>query len=116
MKKKLKTTAKKTQSVSCNFRVAEVEYWEKKGFRLPAYKTYVLIIDYPFDKEGYFPINTGKGMGVLDLLPHIYEAYKEQYRDAKKNKNGYWHGIGDLFVEGIKVNHQSKKITLEVGS
>jgi hypothetical protein len=113
MKKK---TVKKTQSVRCNFRVAEVEYWENRGFNLPANQTYVLTIDYPFDQPGDYPINTGKGMGVLELLPHIYQAYKYQYQNAKKTGNGYWHGIGDLFIEGIKVNHQIKQITLEVGS
>jgi hypothetical protein len=111
-----KTIVKKTQSISCNFRVAEVEHWEKKGFRLPANKTYVLTIDYPFDRADTFPINTGKGLDLLDLLPHIYQAYKQMYQNAKKIGNGYLHGIGDLFVERIKVNHQTKQITLEVGS
>ena len=32
------------------------------------------------------------------------------------DEDGYWHGIEDLVIEGINVNHKTKKIELMIGS
>lgn len=105
------------QSIRCDIKVDAIEYWKGKDFWLPARRTYNLIIDYPFSKAGVFQIKTGKGMGLLGLMAKTYKAYKTMYRRAQTDKQqGYWHGIEDLVVEGITVNHKTRKIRLDIGS
>lgn len=105
------------QSIRCDIKVDAIEYWKGKDFWLPARRAYTLIIDYPFNKEGRFQIKTGKGMGLLGLMARVYKAYKTMYRRAEKDdEQGYWHGIEDLVVEGITVNHKTKVIRLDIGS
>jgi hypothetical protein len=109
----------KKQNISCDIMVANIESnWSGGELQLLANCTYTLIIDYPFAKEGRFPINTTKrGMGLIGLMPHIYKAYIKQYQAAEKDPaNCYWHGIGDLAIEGIRVDHQKMTIRLDVRS
>lgn len=108
------------QSIDCDIQVASIEYWKGKDLWLEANETYMLTIDYPFNISTDFPVKTGKnGLGLFGLLPHISKAYDKKYAaiDSGKNKeDGYWHGIGDLKIEGIDVDHSKKTIKLHVGS
>lgn len=109
--------ARTTQSIRCNIRVEEATYWGGKDFWLPANRTYTLVVDYPFNKEARYEIKTKKGMGLLGLIGQIRKAYDRKYRAAEKDDDdGYWHGIEDLVIEGISVNHKRKIIRLDVGS
>ena len=102
--------------MDCNIRIADIGK-QTVDVYLPANKTYTIEIDYPFDEPGYFDIKTNSGMGFANLLTHIRKAYDKQYAAAKKSKtNGYWHGMEDLYLEGINVDHKTKKITLDIGS
>jgi len=106
-----------TQSIICDIHIESVEHWNGKDFWLPGNRTYTLVIDYPFSKEARYEIKTKKGMGLAGLAKQIYKSYLRKYKAAEKDDNdGYWHGIGDLVIEGIQVNHKSKIITLYIGS
>ena len=110
MKKKTK------ERIKTNIHITDIEYWPNQDILLPANKVYTLIIDYPFDDEGKFTIKTGKGLGFVGLVKRIFSCYEKQYANAEKSNNGYWHGIGDLYLEGIDLNHKDKTIRLSVGS
>lgn len=106
------------QSIDCNIRVDDLEFWKGKEFHLLPNSDYILIIDYPFYKHGEFKVKTNKnGMGLIQLLSHIRKAYDKQYISAETDpENGYWHAIEDLLIEGIDVDHTKKTIKLCVGS
>lgn len=104
------------QKINCDIRVVDLECWKGKDIFLPANKTYELAITYPFEKHGIFEIQTGDGMGLFGILSHIRKGYANLYKNAKKDKNGYWHAVEDLTIEGITVDHDKNKITLYVGS
>lgn len=101
-------------------------YWKGNFEKLPANKTYELVIDYPLTKPARFKINTGKkGMGLIALLGRIGKLYQRVYdkEDATLTSEseggcyGIWgHDIGDLSIEGINIDHKKKLITLDVGS
>jgi hypothetical protein len=113
---KIKKT-KTTQSIRCDIPVDYGQYWGGDDFWLPENEIYTLVIDYPFHKEARYDIKTKKGMGLAGLIKQIYKCYIKKYKSAEKDDNdGYWHGIGDLVIEGIQVNHKSKIIRLSVGS
>lgn len=122
MVKPIKPKAK--QSISCDIRVDALECWSGKDFWLEPNSTYSLVIDYPFNIPATFPIKVGAdGMGLIGLLPHIGKAFDKRYTSIDNAKGAkladvawYWHGIDDLTIEGISVNHKTKKITLNVGS
>jgi hypothetical protein len=106
-----------TQSIVCDIPVSQGEFWNGKDFWLPGNKTYTLVIDYPFSKMAEYKIKTNKGMGLGGLVKQIYKCYIKKYQSAEKDDDdGYWHGIGDLVIEGIQVNHKSKVIRLGIGS
>jgi hypothetical protein len=108
---------KKTQSIHCNIPVTNGEYFNGKDFWLPGNRVYILIIKYPFSKEAQYDIKTKKGMGLAGLMKRIYQCYIRKYKAAERSDDdGYWHGIEDLVIEGIRVNHRSKTIRLDVGS
>lgn len=109
---------KNIQSVTCFIPITNLEAKWGGEFLLPPNSVYTLIIDYPFDIPGKFPIKTGKnGMNFIQLMPKIFKAYQQQYRNADNdNRNGYWHGIDDLSLGGVRVNHNKKEITLGVDS
>lgn len=105
------------QSIVCDIPVERSKYWKGKDIRLPGNRTYTLVIDYPFSKEATYSFKTKKGMGLIGLLGVITKCYERKYKAAEKDdEDGYWHGIGDLVIEGITVDHKKKKITLDIGS
>lgn len=86
-------------------------------YHLPGNRTYTLVIDYPFSKVATYSFKTKKGMGLIGLLRLITKCYERKYKAAERDDDdGYWHGIGDLVIEGITVDHKKKKITLDIGS
>lgn len=104
------------QKIKCDARISGLgDYWKGDIF-LPANQTYTLVIDYPFDKEGRFKLETKNGMGLAGILNQIGKCYKKQYANVEKDGNGYWHAIDDLILEGLAVDHIKKIITLSVGS
>jgi hypothetical protein len=107
-----------TKYIKMDIKVSNLSYWSNKDVHLKSNSSYTLIIDYPFEKPGTFKVKTGaRGMGTAGLLHIIGKSYIKQYANAEKDdEQGYWHGIGDLVIEGIKVNHKKKLITLDVGS
>jgi len=104
------------QNIKCDARVSSLENYWRGEVSLPANQNYILIIDYPFDKEGRFEIDTEDGMGLAEILKQIGKCYKKQYANVKKDGNGYWHAIDDLILEGFTVDHIKKVIKLSVGS
>lgn len=106
-----------TQSINCDIPVSNGEYFNGKDLWLPGNRTYTLVIDYPFSKAAEYEIKTKKGMGLAGLMKQIYKCYIRKYRAAERDDDdGYWHGIDDLVIEGIRVNHKKKTIRLDVGS
>ena len=114
----MKRNLPKKQSVNCNVAVTDCEYFRNDPVFLPPKETYTLVIDYPFSKWGSFKIKTGvKGMCLGGILKQIHVAYVKQYEAAEIDDNQeYWHGIEDLAVEGIAVDHVKKEIRLSMGS
>lgn len=110
---------KNKQKLLCNVRVEDIEYWGKGDIYLLPNKEYTLTIDYPFSKPGYFKIRTksGERTGFGEIIKFIYKSYLKQYDSVDEDgDNGYWHGIEDLTIEQISVDHKKKKITIDVGS
>lgn len=86
---------------------------------MPPNKVYELIIDYPLTQPYYHKLKTGsKGISYCQLMKIIYKAYIYVYKqDVKHGKYEIWgHDIDDLCLEGIRVNHKTKQITLNIGS
>jgi len=84
--------------------------------KLPANKTYTLVIDYPFYEKHLFRIKTGKnGMDAIGLLGKIGIAYEKLYEDPEGN-GVFGHSIDDLSLGEICVNHKTKQITIGVDS
>lgn len=106
-----------TQSINCDIPVSNGEFFNGKDLWLPGNRTYTLIIDYPFSKVAEYEIKTKKGMGLAGLMKQIFKCYIRKYRDAERDDDdSYWHGIDDLVIEGIRVNHKRKTIRLDVGA
>jgi len=105
------------QKMNCDIRLTSIEYWKGKNILIPKNSTYSLTIDYPFSIPGIFKLQTKKSVGLIELLKFIHKCYEKQYKIADKDEdNSYWHGIEDLVIEGININHKTKKITLYIGS
>lgn len=104
-----------TQKVNCFIPVSYLEDCKGDVSLLPN-EYYSLVIDYPFDKPMKILISSGEnGMGLAPLLREIGKAYKMAY--AFQDQYGIWgHGMGDLMLESINVDHVKKLITLGVGS
>lgn len=111
---------KNTQSIDLSVRITDLEeYWKGDFQKLPANSTYELVIDYPLSFPAHYKINTGKnGMGLMALLRKIGKLYQKTYDlDSKCSAyNIYGHDIGDLNLAGIRVNHKTKTIKLDVDS
>jgi hypothetical protein len=109
----------KNQNVSVHIPVTMLaSYWKGDFQKLPANRIYELIIDYPFGgaREHHFPIKTGKhGLGLVGLLSKIGKAYEKIYEDPSTN-GVFGHDIDDLNLSGVRVNHKTKKIRLDVDS
>lgn len=108
---------KNKQKLNCDVRVTSIPYWKGEDIVIPKNSTYTLTVDYPFNKAGIFKFKTTKEpSGVIGLLQFIGKCYDKHYNNVEKDKNGYWHGIEDLVIESILVDHQKKTIHLYVGS
>lgn len=86
---------------------------------LPPKQKYNLIIDYPLSNHAVYNINTGKnGMSLLQLITKIRNLYHRVYKvDETSDRYEVWgHGIGDLVIEGIEIDHRKKLIRLGMGS
>lgn len=100
--------------------------WKGEFQKLPPNRTYELTIDYPLSNPATYKIKTGKkGMGLIKLLKAIGKAYERTYaredRTLKSEEEGgvygiWGHDIGDLALEGISINHKTRKIRLDIGS
>lgn len=106
----------KKQNISLDVQVSALDYFKGDMQLLPPNKTYQLIIDYSVSNWATYKIHTGKsGIGLNRLLTYIGKAYNKVY--AAEDKYGVWgHGINDLALEGINIDHTSKTIRLQVGS
>jgi hypothetical protein len=115
----MKTKKQTTQTVQLHIPITYLgSTWKGKLDKLPANKTYTLVIDYPFAgmREHLFPIKTGKnGLNVLVLLAKIGKAYEKLYEDPEGN-GVFGHSIDDLSLGEICVNHKTKQITIGVDS
>jgi hypothetical protein len=108
---------KNTQSLTLFIPVTNLTgIWKGDFEKLPANKTYQLIIDYPISRRATFPLKTGKkGMSLFQLLIQIGRAYEKVYEIEEKYQ--VWgHDIYDLQLEGLTINHLKKTITLDIGS
>ena len=114
------------QDITVNISITSLDaIWKGDTRKLPPNKTYELLIDYPLTYPAKFEIKTGKtGMDFLKLLKIIGEKYIEIY-DAEPDSAycdddgsyGIWgHSIDDLCLEGLTINHKTKKIRLDIGS
>lgn len=118
---------KKTQSITLFIPVTSLDaIWRGDSKKLPANKVYQLIIDYPLSVPARYKIKTGKkGMDILKLLTVIGKCYQKTYdvedetceSEEEGGCYGIWgHSIDDLCLEGISINHKTKKIKLFIGS
>ena len=102
----------------CDIKIDDYSIWKGDNVELLPNKTYELKIDYPFNFPSSFKIKSGKsGLSFFKLVSKIKEAYRKKYDLADRDEDdGYWHGIEDLVIEGIYVDHKSCRITLAIGS
>jgi hypothetical protein len=108
-----------TQSCICDIPVPLcTDATMRGGVSLYPNKEYTLIIDYPFHKEHKFKIKSGKvGIKFLPLCKKIGSFYEKAYAEAEEDdSDDYWHGIGDLVIEGIHVDHKKRIVLLDMGS
>lgn len=108
----------KTETISIDVQVTNLVdgFWRGRFSKLPPNRTYELIIDYPLSNPAKYRIKTGiNGLSLVQLLKRIGNAYRKVY--DKEDFYGVWgHYITDLAIEGISINHKTKKIRLNVGS
>lgn len=88
----------------------------KNEINLPPNSTYKLIVDYPVMDPVEFKFSTKNGMGIQGLLIQIGKAYRKIYDDRNNKYGAYGHGIEDLTLSGIEINHNLKTIKLCVDS
>jgi hypothetical protein len=102
-----------------NIKVIDLENYLKLDeiYLLPD-KDYVLVIRYPLSKAYEKTISSGKGMRIGGILNEIHLGYKHIYEEAEKeNPYGVWgHGIRDLWLETIQIDHEKLTIGLGMGS
>lgn len=107
----------KIKNIDLYVQITDIENHVKNSrYKLPPNKSYQLIIDYPVENPVKFEIKTGKnGLSQIDLINKIGDCYYKVYKND--DKYGVWgHDIGDLVLAGIKINHTTKTIRLEVDS
>lgn len=83
---------------------------------LPPNQVFELTINYPIEKPVIFKVKTRtRGMNTNDLCSRIVECYIVIYNNCEKY--GVWgHSIGELFLEGVAINHETKQISIDMGS
>lgn len=85
------------------------------SIKIPPNETYRLTINYPVKEERTFPIEGGEfGLLLLDLFAEIEICYWKVFEEQPFNTIN--HGIEDLTLEGMEINHDEKTIGLSVGS
>ena len=101
------------ETVKCNFRIKADPVRE---VTMISGKTYQVVIDYPLDAPVSFPVEVpGTGMTTMQLIDQIREIYRKIYKTPAKFR--VWgHGIDDLWVEEIHINHEKGLINLRMGS
>jgi hypothetical protein len=83
----------------------------------PAY--YVCKVDYPFNNGFIKKVwVTQRGLTLKGFVTLLCNAYKKHYDAIHNNKvdDGYFHGIGDLYLERIMINDEAKTIEIWIGS
>lgn len=112
-----------TRKISSNIHIksSNFEYGDSKPMTnvLPPNSTYTCKVSYPFDNGFTMQVNAGdKGMTLKAFNTKLRDAYKRHYKaiDADKIDDGYWHGLDDLFLEGVDVNDDEKTIGIVIGS
>ena len=78
-------------------------------------KKYILVINYPLNKEYRAVVSSGRGgMTLKRLLDTIVAHYYKIYKSPRKYE--IWgHGITDLAIEAMSISPKGV-ITLQVGS
>lgn len=107
----------KLQTIHTDIRLTDCINMPVNQFKkLAANKDFELMLNYPLSKEFSFTIKTGKkGLDFQGLLKKIGQTYVKVYSNTKKY--GVWgHGIEDLFIEAIHVDHEKNKIKVSMGS
>lgn len=82
-------------------------------------RVYACKVDYPFETGFTFNIKVGeKPITLRGFATRLSNAYKKHYEkiDSEKIVDGYWHGMGDLFLEKIMVNDETNTIEVWIGS
>lgn len=108
---------KTKQHMSCNLKIDTlVESFKGDTIQLLPNSKYTLVIDYPLENMYTPVIHTGvKGMNYVSLLKRIGKEYQYIYNNV--NQFNVWgHELSDLYLEQLHVDHETKKITLAVGS
>ena len=79
---------------------------------------FTVILDYPFDDEYRFTVSSKWGMTAYDLAVRVAQRYAKIYGDRKlRNELGIWgHEIGDLGIEGFRVNLKANVVDVYIGS
>lgn len=103
------------ETVSLELSISSLEY-VKGSVTLPPNTEYTLRITYPIEEIVSTKIKVGeKEMSELQLCREIFLVYYQIYQDPEKY--GVWgHGLGDLVLESIEVDHDQKSIKIFVGS
>ncbi|CAB4196766.1 hypothetical protein UFOVP1290_286 [uncultured Caudovirales phage] len=103
------------QSLKCHFKITSLNSLKGNDIALPANKTYKIAILYPFKDTYYYVFKTSNGIGLAMLLKHIHKAFISAYDKVQDKGEAYYHGIEDVALHTINVNHKSKMITFDIG-
>lgn len=77
--------------------------------------TLSLEINYPLSVPSSINIEVTEDTSVSTIISRIADKYRRIYKNPKEY--GIWgHGLGDLWIEGLTLDTDAKKINLYVGS
>jgi hypothetical protein len=104
------------QHISCDVSInSEDEFVGTDVINFPKHTNFTLTIDYPLTKPYVSTLNTEYGLTVQQVIDFIRDEYYNIYENPKKY--GVWgHSLSDLYLEGITVDFDKKKISILVGS
>ena len=72
---------------------------------------------YPLDSEPEFKHHLTGDTKIHDILVLAAADYKQIYDEPDQDKYGIWgHTIGDLYFEGVDIDHETKTIEFHMGS